>query len=140
MKALASTTAASVVLNPSFHRRCHSSHCLRPCGPVVSPCPTGRLQPLCTLASLNTARWAQAPPSVTLRHNSPTVQPLSNSQSLVFLSNPKRLSSSPPCGGADGACRGRELKSPHLDFGNAPLRILQYILLMTDDIFCLALI
>ncbi|KAF7834116.1 uncharacterized protein G2W53_008975 [Senna tora] len=38
----------------------------------------------------------------------------------------------------DGACRMRELRLPHLDFGNAPLRILQYILLMTDDIFCLA--
>lgn len=34
--------------------------------------------------------------------------------------------------------RLRELKLPHLDFGNAPLRILQYIILMTDDIFCLA--
>ncbi|CAJ1974844.1 unnamed protein product [Sphenostylis stenocarpa] len=38
----------------------------------------------------------------------------------------------------DEACRVRELRLPHLDFGNAPLRILQYILLMTDDIFCLA--
>ncbi|ESW09741.1 hypothetical protein PHAVU_009G152600 [Phaseolus vulgaris] len=38
----------------------------------------------------------------------------------------------------DGACRVRELRLPHLDFGNAPLRILQYILVMTDDIFCLA--
>ena len=41
-------------------------------------------------------------------------------------------------GGPGGACRVRELRLPHLDFGNAPLRILQYILLMTDDIFCLA--
>ncbi|XP_061360025.1 uncharacterized protein LOC133304071 [Gastrolobium bilobum] len=41
-------------------------------------------------------------------------------------------------GAPDGACRVRELRLPHLDFGNAPLRILQYILLMTDDIFCLA--
>ncbi|CAL0319750.1 unnamed protein product [Lupinus luteus] len=40
--------------------------------------------------------------------------------------------------GPDGACRMRELRLPHLDFGNAPLRILQYILLMTDDIFFLA--
>lgn len=40
--------------------------------------------------------------------------------------------------GGVGACRVRELRLPHLDFGNAPLRILQYILLMTDDIFCLA--
>ncbi|XP_047167658.1 uncharacterized protein LOC124836533 [Vigna umbellata] len=38
----------------------------------------------------------------------------------------------------DGACRVRELRLPYLDFGNAPLRILQYILLMTDNIFCLA--
>ncbi|KAK7316920.1 hypothetical protein RJT34_00738 [Clitoria ternatea] len=38
----------------------------------------------------------------------------------------------------DGACRVRELRVPHLDFANAPLRILQYILLMTDDVFCLA--
>ena len=41
-------------------------------------------------------------------------------------------------GAPDGACRVRELRLPHLDFENAPLRILQYILLMTDDIFCLA--
>lgn len=40
-------------------------------------------------------------------------------------------------GSPDGACRVRELRLPHLDFENAPLRILQYILLMTDDIFCL---
>lgn len=38
----------------------------------------------------------------------------------------------------DGTCRIRELRLPHLDFRNAPLRILQYIMLMTDDIFCLA--
>ncbi|CAK8567979.1 unnamed protein product [Lathyrus sativus] len=41
-------------------------------------------------------------------------------------------------GGRDGACRVREVRLPYLDFENAPLRILQYILLMTDDIFCLA--
>ncbi|XP_004502991.1 uncharacterized protein [Cicer arietinum] len=41
-------------------------------------------------------------------------------------------------GTPDRACRVRELRLPHLDFENAPLRILQYILLMTDDIFCLA--
>lgn len=41
-------------------------------------------------------------------------------------------------GAPDGACRVRELRLPHLDFENAPLRILQYILLMTDDVFCLA--
>ncbi|KAL6284826.1 hypothetical protein ACE6H2_015755 [Prunus campanulata] len=37
-----------------------------------------------------------------------------------------------------GECRVRELRLPPLDFSNAPLRILQYILLMTDDIFYLA--
>lgn len=37
-----------------------------------------------------------------------------------------------------GECRVRELRLPPLDFSNAPLRILQYILLMTDDLFYLA--
>lgn len=38
-----------------------------------------------------------------------------------------------------GECRIRELRLPALDFKNGvPLRILQYILLMTDDIFYLA--
>lgn len=41
-------------------------------------------------------------------------------------------------GVASGECRVRELRLPPLDFRNAPLRILQYILLMTDDIFYLA--
>lgn len=40
-------------------------------------------------------------------------------------------------GGMEG-CRMRELRLPLLDFRNAPLRILQYILLMTDDVFYLA--
>uniref|UniRef100_A0A2N9H298 Uncharacterized protein n=1 Tax=Fagus sylvatica TaxID=28930 RepID=A0A2N9H298_FAGSY len=40
--------------------------------------------------------------------------------------------------GDGGDCRIRELRLPPLDFRNAPLRILQYILLMTDDIFYLA--
>ncbi|XP_052191006.1 uncharacterized protein LOC127800438 [Diospyros lotus] len=39
---------------------------------------------------------------------------------------------------ASGECRIRELRLPALDFRNAPLRILQYILLMTGDIFYLA--
>ncbi|KAM0969006.1 hypothetical protein ACFX2A_017581 [Malus domestica] len=39
---------------------------------------------------------------------------------------------------AGGECRIRELRLPPLDFRNAPLRILHYILLMTDDIFYLA--
>ncbi|KAF9612402.1 hypothetical protein IFM89_039398 [Coptis chinensis] len=38
----------------------------------------------------------------------------------------------------NGKFRIRELRLPSLDFRNAPLRILQYILLMTDDIFYLA--
>lgn len=37
-----------------------------------------------------------------------------------------------------GEFRIRELKLPLLDFRNTPLRILQYILLMTDDVFYLA--
>ncbi|GAB4855727.1 hypothetical protein Ancab_024371 [Ancistrocladus abbreviatus] len=39
---------------------------------------------------------------------------------------------------ANGDCRIRELRLPMLDFKNVPSRILQYILLMTDDIFYLA--
>ncbi|KAL5820151.1 hypothetical protein ACOSQ3_024116 [Xanthoceras sorbifolium] len=38
----------------------------------------------------------------------------------------------------NGGCRIRELRLPPLDFRNAPLRILQYIILMTDDVFYLA--
>ncbi|KAL1821483.1 hypothetical protein DCAR_0417899 [Daucus carota subsp. sativus] len=41
-------------------------------------------------------------------------------------------------GGGGGECRMREMRLPPLDFRNAPLRILQYILLMTDDMFYLA--
>ncbi|KAF9610240.1 hypothetical protein IFM89_021433 [Coptis chinensis] len=40
----------------------------------------------------------------------------------------------------NGKFRIRELRLPSLDFRNAPLRILQYILLMTDDIFYLAML
>ncbi|XP_009617113.1 uncharacterized protein [Nicotiana tomentosiformis] len=43
-----------------------------------------------------------------------------------------------PCEKENGNCRVRELRLPQLDFKNAPLRILHYILLMTDDIFYLA--
>lgn len=40
--------------------------------------------------------------------------------------------------GGSGECsRVRELRLPPLDFRNPPLRILQYIVLMTDNIFCL---
>nr|XP_016464174.1 PREDICTED: uncharacterized protein LOC107787159 [Nicotiana tabacum] len=42
------------------------------------------------------------------------------------------------CEKENGNCRVRELRLPQLDFKNAPLRILHYILLMTDDIFYLA--
>ncbi|KAI4326160.1 hypothetical protein MLD38_031501 [Melastoma candidum] len=41
-------------------------------------------------------------------------------------------------GNSGDNCRVRELRLPSLDFGNAPLRILQYVLLMTDDVFYLA--
>ncbi|CAK7327483.1 unnamed protein product [Dovyalis caffra] len=40
--------------------------------------------------------------------------------------------------GNGGDCRIRELRLPALDFRNAPLRILHYILLMTDDVFYLS--
>ncbi|KAG8383888.1 hypothetical protein BUALT_Bualt04G0061000 [Buddleja alternifolia] len=51
--------------------------------------------------------------------------------------NSKRI---PNGNGEDiGECsRVRELRLPPLVFRNEPLRILQYIILMTDDIFCLA--
>ncbi|XP_047958364.1 uncharacterized protein LOC125203897 [Salvia hispanica] len=44
------------------------------------------------------------------------------------------------CGNGDlrECSRARELRLPPLDFRNAPLRVLQYILLMTDDVFYLA--
>ncbi|CAN8298812.1 unnamed protein product [Cochlearia groenlandica] len=38
----------------------------------------------------------------------------------------------------NGSCRVRELRLPLLDFKNAPLRILQYLMLMTDNVFFLA--
>lgn len=41
-------------------------------------------------------------------------------------------------GRVGGGCRIRELRLPALDFGNAPLRILQYVVLMTDDVFFIA--
>ncbi|KAG2300754.1 hypothetical protein Bca4012_012476 [Brassica carinata] len=41
-------------------------------------------------------------------------------------------------GNGGGSCRVRELRLPQLDFKNAPLRILQYLMLMTDDLFFLA--
>lgn len=56
----------------------------------------------------------------------------------VDLNRVKIKQSSGDEGGPSGECRVRELRLPQLDFVNAPLRILQYILLMTDDIFYLA--
>ncbi|KAM7258070.1 hypothetical protein ACFE04_013811 [Oxalis oulophora] len=40
--------------------------------------------------------------------------------------------------GRVAASRIRELRLPTLDFRNAPLRILQYVVLMTDNVFYLA--
>ncbi|CAA7027060.1 unnamed protein product [Microthlaspi erraticum] len=37
-----------------------------------------------------------------------------------------------------GSCRVRELRLPQLDFRNSPLRILHYLMLMTDDVFFLS--
>ncbi|KAJ7945135.1 Peroxisome proliferator-activated receptor gamma coactivator 1-beta like [Quillaja saponaria] len=53
-------------------------------------------------------------------------------------SNRVRVARPNGVGASNAECRIRELRLPPLDFRNAPLRILQYILLMTDDIFCLA--
>ncbi|XP_057770190.1 uncharacterized protein LOC130990014 [Salvia miltiorrhiza] len=52
----------------------------------------------------------------------------------------KKLDASRICRNGDlrECSRARELRLPALDFRNAPLRILQYILLMTDDVFYLA--
>lgn len=66
---------------------------------------------------------------------------------LVYLFRKKELNrvrvqvrARGPDGGHEGGeCRVRELRLPTLDFKNGvPLRILLYILLMTDDIFYLA--
>ena len=40
-------------------------------------------------------------------------------------------------GRGNGERRIRELRLPSLDFRNAPLKILQYVVLMTDDVFYL---
>ncbi|XP_068651079.1 uncharacterized protein [Aristolochia californica] len=40
-------------------------------------------------------------------------------------------------GGSQGNSRIRELRLPDFDFGDVPVRILHYILLMTDDVFYL---
>lgn len=69
-----------------------------------------------------------------------------NSNSSVYLFRKvdlnrvrmRRAGRAPDERNAGGDCRVRELRLPPLDFGNAPLRILQYVLLMTDDIFYLA--
>ncbi|KAJ4966698.1 hypothetical protein NE237_018547 [Protea cynaroides] len=54
-------------------------------------------------------------------------------------SNKVMASRSNGVGGSNsGGFRIRELRLPPLDFRNAPLRILQYIILMTDDLFYLA--
>lgn len=41
-------------------------------------------------------------------------------------------------GRGNGERRIRELRLPSLDFRNAPLKILQYVVLMADDVFYLA--
>uniref|UniRef100_A0A5B7BQG9 Uncharacterized protein n=1 Tax=Davidia involucrata TaxID=16924 RepID=A0A5B7BQG9_DAVIN len=64
-----------------------------------------------------------------------------NSMYLFRKVDLNRLRARQPSGdgvNSSGEGRIRELRLPPLDFRNAPLRILQYILLMTDDIFYLA--
>ncbi|GFP84140.1 hypothetical protein PHJA_000557700 [Phtheirospermum japonicum] len=51
----------------------------------------------------------------------------------------RKLDGTKICKTKEGECsRIRELRLPPLDFRNVPLRILQYVLLMTDDVFFLA--
>lgn len=61
---------------------------------------------------------------------------------LYRKSDVSRICSSRPLSYGNGdlreCSRARELRLPALDFRNVPLRILQYILLMTDDVFYLA--
>ncbi|CAA0839512.1 Unknown protein [Striga hermonthica] len=62
---------------------------------------------------------------------------------LYRKSDVNKISSAKPAiedgnGDSRDCGRVRELRLPPLDFRNVPLRILQYILLMTDDIFFLA--
>lgn len=73
----------------------------------------------------------------------PSSSSSSSESDLVYLFRKKELNRvharGPGGGGHIGECRVRELRLPALDFNNAvPLRILLYILLMTDDIFYLA--
>ncbi|KAL7101958.1 hypothetical protein ACP275_08G088700 [Erythranthe tilingii] len=62
----------------------------------------------------------------------------SDARRRICNSNTKQPTTTTNRNRDDEECRVRELRLPTLDFGNAPLRILQYILLMTDDAFYLA--
>lgn len=67
----------------------------------------------------------------------PSPESTSNGGSSVYLFR-KVYSGRIMTRDGNGSCRVRELRLPQLDFRNAPLRILQYLMLMTDDIFFLA--
>ncbi|EPS71293.1 hypothetical protein M569_03463, partial [Genlisea aurea] len=60
----------------------------------------------------------------------------SGRRNVVYLY--RKMAFSGKCLGNGNLSRVKELKFPCLDFRDMPLRMLQYILLMTDDIFYLA--
>ncbi|KAH0907663.1 hypothetical protein HID58_039490, partial [Brassica napus] len=98
--------------------------------------------------------WSLPNDAVMLSFPSLSVSSISHLRSFVSLSNGLfKLVFSPAavdtpssssvsnwdcCSGNGGSCRVRELRLPQLDFENAPLRILQYLMLMTDHLFFLA--
>ncbi|XVF16936.1 hypothetical protein REPUB_Repub10bG0073800 [Reevesia pubescens] len=66
----------------------------------------------------------------------PSINSANTTTKSVYLF--RKVDSSRIRGGrGNGERRIRELRLPSLDFRNAPLRILQYVVLMTDDIFYL---
>ncbi|XP_038997391.1 uncharacterized protein LOC120122305 [Hibiscus syriacus] len=66
----------------------------------------------------------------------PSLNSLSTASKSVYLF--RKVDSGGVRGGrGNGERRIRELRLPSLDFRNAPLKILQYVVLMTDDVFYL---
>ncbi|XVE83414.1 hypothetical protein DITRI_Ditri16bG0087100 [Diplodiscus trichospermus] len=66
--------------------------------------------------------------------NNPSTNSASSTTKSIYLF--KKVDSGRVRGG-NGERRIRELRLPSLDFRNAPLKILQYVVLMTDDVFYL---
>ncbi|XP_022741832.1 putative protein TPRXL [Durio zibethinus] len=66
----------------------------------------------------------------------PSLSSANNTTKSVYLF--RKVDSCQVRGGrGNGESRVRELRLPSLDFRNAPLKILQYVVLMTDDVFYL---